>query len=58
MKKAIIAISGGIDSAVATAIAKNEGYELYGKVPLISFTLGSELGSKPFLQNKKVSISQ
>lgn len=29
MKKAIIAISGGIDSAVAAAIAKNEGYELY-----------------------------
>ena len=28
-KKAIIAISGGIDSAVATAIAKSEGYELY-----------------------------
>ena len=29
MKKAIIAISGGIDSAVAAAIAKDEGYELY-----------------------------
>ena len=29
MKKAIIAISGGIDSAVAAAIAKSEGYELY-----------------------------
>jgi 7-cyano-7-deazaguanine synthase len=29
MKKAIIAISGGIDSAVAAAIAKEEGYELY-----------------------------
>lgn len=29
MKKAIIAISGGIDSAVAAAIAKKEGYELY-----------------------------
>lgn len=27
--KAIIAISGGIDSAVATAIAKGEGYDLY-----------------------------
>lgn len=29
MKKAIIAISGGIDSTVAAAIAKKEGYELY-----------------------------
>ena len=29
MKKAIIALSGGIDSAVAAAIAKEEGYELY-----------------------------
>ena len=29
MKKAIIALSGGIDSAVAAAIAKKEGYELY-----------------------------
>lgn len=29
MKKAIIALSGGIDSAVAVAIAKKEGYELY-----------------------------
>ena len=29
MKKAIIAISGGIDSVVAAYIAKEEGYELY-----------------------------
>ena len=29
MKKAIIALSGGIDSAVAAAIAKKEGYQLY-----------------------------
>ena len=29
MKKAIIALSGGIDSAVAMAIAKAEGYQLY-----------------------------
>ena len=29
MKKAIIALSGGIDSAVAAAIAKEENYELY-----------------------------
>lgn len=29
MKKAIIAISGGIDSTVAAGIAKKEGYELY-----------------------------
>lgn len=29
MKKAIVALSGGIDSAVAAAIAKKEGYELY-----------------------------
>ena len=29
MKKAIIAISGGIDSAVAAFIAKKEGYDLY-----------------------------
>lgn len=29
MKKAIIALSGGIDSAVAAAIADKEGYELY-----------------------------
>lgn len=28
MKKAIIALSGGIDSAVAAAIAKKQGYEL------------------------------
>ena len=29
MKKAIIALSGGIDSAIAAAIAKKEGYALY-----------------------------
>ena len=29
MKKAIVAISGGIDSTVVSAIAKSEGYELY-----------------------------
>lgn len=29
MKKAIIAISGGIDSAVVAALAKKEGYDLY-----------------------------
>ena len=29
MKKAIVALSGGIDSAVAAAIAKKKGYELY-----------------------------
>jgi len=29
-KKAIVLISGGMDSLVTTAIAKNEGYELYG----------------------------
>lgn len=29
MKKAIIALSGGIDSAVVAAIAKQEGYDLY-----------------------------
>lgn len=29
MKKAIITISGGIDSALTAAIAKKEGYELY-----------------------------
>lgn len=29
MKKAIIALSGGIDSAVAAGIAKEQGYELY-----------------------------
>ena len=28
MKKAIIALSGGIDSAVAAAIAKKEGYNI------------------------------
>jgi len=29
-KKAIVLISGGMDSLVTTAIAKNDGYELYG----------------------------
>ena len=28
-KKAIVALSGGIDSAVSAAIAKKEGYDLY-----------------------------
>lgn len=30
LKKAIILISGGMDSAVCAGIAKNQGYEIYG----------------------------
>ena len=30
MKKAIILLSGGLDSATTCAIAKSQGYELYG----------------------------
>ena len=30
MKKAIILISGGMDSAVCAGIARQEGYEIYG----------------------------
>ena len=36
MKKAIILISGGLDSGVVSAIAKNQNYELYG----LSFDYG------------------
>ena len=39
MKKAIIAISGGIDSTVAAGIAKKEGYEII--IPL-KFTLNKK----------------
>lgn len=40
MKKAIILLSGGIDSATCTAIAKNEGYALYA----MSFAYGQRHG--------------
>ena len=36
MKKAVVLLSGGIDSATTMAIAKNEGYEVY----CISFSYG------------------
>ena len=29
MKKAVCLLSGGLDSSVAAAVAKSEGYELY-----------------------------
>ena len=36
MKKAIILISGGLDSGVVSAIAKEQNYELFG----LSFDYG------------------
>ena len=36
VRKAVVLLSGGLDSATAAAIAKSEGYELYA----ISFDYG------------------
>ena len=51
MKKAIIAISGGIDSAVATAIAKKEGYELY----FLTVNYGQKNLKKELKNSKKLA---
>ena len=51
MKKAIIALSGGIDSAVATAIAKSEGYELY----FLTVNYGQKNLKKELKNSKKLA---
>lgn len=51
MKKAIIAISGGIDSAVAAAIAKKEGYELY----FLTVDYGQKNIKKELYNSKKLA---
>lgn len=51
MKKAIIALSGGIDSAVAAAIAKEEGYELY----FLTVNYGQKNIKKELQNSKKLA---
>ncbi len=51
MKKAIIALSGGIDSAVAAAIAKKEGYELY----FLTVNYGQKNIKKELYNSKKLA---
>ena len=51
MKKAIIAFSGGIDSAVAAAIAKKEGYELY----FLTVNYGQKNIKKELSNSKKLA---
>ena len=41
-KKAVVLLSGGIDSVVVTAILKNEGYELYA----LTFDYGQRNGGE------------
>ncbi|MDH7480467.1 MAG: 7-cyano-7-deazaguanine synthase QueC [Armatimonadota bacterium] len=50
--KAVVLISGGLDSATAAAIAKAEGYELFG----ITFAYGQR-HSKEIISAKKVGES-
>lgn len=51
MKKAIIALSGGIDSAVAAAIANKEEYELY----FLTVNYGQKNISKEIENSKKLA---
>ena len=51
MKKAIVAISGGIDSAVVSAIAKSEGYELY----FLTVNYGQKNLKKEISNSKKLA---
>lgn len=51
MKKAIVAISGGIDSAVAAAIAKKDGYELY----FLTVNYGQKNIKKELYNSKKLA---
>lgn len=51
MKKAIIALSGGIDSAVAAGIAKKEGYELY----FLTVNYGQKNLNKELENSKKLA---
>lgn len=51
MKKAIIAISGGIDSTVAAAIAKKEGFELY----FLTVDYGQKNIKKELSNSKKIA---
>ena len=50
VKKAVILVSGGLDSATVLAMAKNEGYECYA----LSFNYGQR-HSHELLQSKRVS---
>ena len=51
VKKVIIAISGGIDSAVAAAIAKDEGHELY----FLTVNYGQKNLSREISNTKKLA---
>lgn len=51
-KKAIIAISGGVDSTVAAAIANKEGYELY----FLTVNYGQKNGEKEIENTKKLAV--
>lgn len=51
MKKAIVAISGGIDSTVVSAIAQKEGYELY----FLTVNYGQKNLKKEISNSKKLA---
>ncbi len=51
MKKAIVALSGGIDSAVAAAMAKKDGYELY----FLTVNYGQKNWPKELENSKKLA---
>lgn len=51
MKKAIVAISGGIDSTVVSAIAQKEGYELY----FLTVNYGQKNLKKEISNSKKLT---
>jgi len=52
-KRAIILLSGGLDSLTISAIAKNEGYELYG----LSFNYGQRHKVELEMAKKKLPKS-
>ncbi len=52
MKKAIVLISGGMDSAVCAAIAKNDGYNIYS----IHIDYGQRTNKKELFCAKEISL--